>query len=204
MTDLYLIRHSDSIFDLEDGKYCDLGLSTEGVKQAERLRDRLVRTGEIRPYVLIASTMRRAHETATILAPVLDQPIILDEDVEEWRNEDGSLSPEEFITRWQQVPETQRPFFRWVPGCENWLEFSVRVQLALNRILQEYEGKTIIIICHANVIEASFVYFFGHFGATIQRAPIDAEHTSITHWIKRTDEQVWFLERYNDYYHLYP
>jgi len=191
------------MFDLENGKYCDLGLSSEGVRQTERLRDRFMRTGEIKPDVLIASTMRRAHETATILAPALGRPIILDEDVEEWRNEDGSLSPEEFTARWQRVPDPQRPFFRWVSGCENWLEFSVRAQLAFNRILQEHEGKTIVIVCHGNVIEASFVYFFGLARTPLQRAPIDAEHTSITHWVKRANEQIWLLERYNDYHHLH-
>lgn len=204
MTDVYLVRHGDYIFDLEDGKYRDLGLSSEGVRQTERLRDRLVRTGEIKPDVLIASTMQRAHETAIILAPVLGRPLVLDEDVEEWRNEDGSLSPEEFITRWQGVPDTQKLFFRWVAGCENWLEFSTRAQLAFNRIVQEHEGKTIVIVCHGNVIEASFVYFFGLSGAVLQRAPIEAKNTSITHWVKRADEQLWLLERYNDYHHLYP
>jgi probable phosphoglycerate mutase len=204
LTHVYLIRHGDYVFDLQDGKYRDLGLTPEGVRQTECLRDRLLRTGEIKPDVLIASTMRRAHETATILAPALGCPIILDKEVEEWRNEDGSLSPEEFTARWQQVPEPQRPFFRWVPGGENWLEFSVRAQLALNRILQEHEGKTIVIVCHGNVIEASFVYFFGLSGATLQRAPVAVKHTAITHWFRRADEQTWLLERYNDYHHLSP
>jgi 2,3-bisphosphoglycerate-dependent phosphoglycerate mutase len=42
MTHLYLIRHADSLEGLkDDGKYGDLGLSPEGITQAERLRDRL-------------------------------------------------------------------------------------------------------------------------------------------------------------------
>src|SRR5262245_14375322 len=106
MTHLYLVRHGDSIEGLlEDGKYGDLGLSPEGVQQAERLRDRLAKTGEIKPDVLIASTMRRAHETATIIAPAIGQPIVLDADFEEWRGDDGSLSPEEFMARWKAVPK---------------------------------------------------------------------------------------------------
>src|SRR5262249_22253167 len=78
MTNLYLIRHADYTFGLEDGKYRDLGLTPLGVKQAELLRDRLATTGEIKADVLIASTMPRARQTAEILAPALGLPVVLD------------------------------------------------------------------------------------------------------------------------------
>ena len=200
MTHLYLIRHGDYIEDLEHGKYVDLGLSPAGVRQTELLHDRLTRTGEIKADVLIASPLRRAHESAQILAPALGQPIVLDQAIAEWRCEDGSLTPKEFNARWQQVPDPQKPFFRWVDGYETWLEFSVRAQSALNRVVQEHADKTIVLICHGGIIQASFIYFFGC-GDTIYRAPaIDTKSTSITHWFKPKDR--WLLERHNDYYHL--
>ena len=99
MTHLYLIRHGHSIEGLEDGKYRDLGLSPEGISQSERLRDRLARTGEIKPDLFISSIERRAHETAKILSPVLNQSLLLDKQFVEWRSNDGSLSPEEFMLR---------------------------------------------------------------------------------------------------------
>jgi len=202
LTDLYLIRHGDYLSGVEDGKYLSLGLSPEGVVQSERLRDRLARTGEIKPDLLIASTMQRARETAEILSPAFVQPVTPDSDFEEWRNEDGSLSDEEFAARWRAVTEAQKPFFRFVPGSENWLEFSVRVQNALNRILEEHEGKTIIVVTHGGVIQASFVYFFGYGGSTLPRASVDIKNTSITHWFKLESQTKWVLERFNDYAHL--
>jgi 2,3-bisphosphoglycerate-dependent phosphoglycerate mutase len=205
VTHLYLIRHADYIYDLVDGNYPkrDLGLSPEGVKQAERLRDRLARTQEIKPDVFISSPERGAHETAKVLAPAFGQPIILDSDVEEWRSEDGSLSSEEFMERWRQVPESQRAYYRWVEGYENRLEFSLRVHLALNRILQAHAEKTIVVLSHGAFIQISFVYFFGYGEANLQcGAAPEIRRTSITHWYKPHDGNRWILERSNDCHHL--
>ena len=62
MTQLYLIRHADYIYDLVDGQYPkrDQGLSPEGRRQAKRLRDRLATTGELKPDVFI-STLSAVH-----------------------------------------------------------------------------------------------------------------------------------------------
>lgn len=83
MTHLYFIRHSDYLETLENGFYQDLGLSPEGIRQTERLRERLTRTGEIKADVLIASPMRRAKESAEILASTLGTPILFDQGLEE-------------------------------------------------------------------------------------------------------------------------
>lgn len=202
MTTLYLIRHADYIYDLVDGQYPkrDQGLSPDGVNQAERLRDRLARTGEIKPDVFISSPERGARETAELIAPVLGQSIIFDKDVEEWRSEDGSLTQEEFMGAWERLTDEERPYHRWIAGCETMLEFSIRVHVALNRILKEHDGKTILILSHGAFIQASFAYFFGFSLAVPQRAVPDIKRTSITHWFRGKNR--WILERANDYHHL--
>ncbi|HLZ57855.1 MAG TPA: histidine phosphatase family protein [Ktedonosporobacter sp.] len=202
MTHLYLIRHGDYIEDLENGSYQDLGLSLEGIRQTERLRDRLTGTGEIKADVLIASPMRRAKESAEILAPALGIPIVFDKGFEEWVCDDGTSTPEEFSARWSRVPEAQKPFFRFMAGYETGLEFTGRIQSALNRMLQDYEEKTIVLVSHGGVIAVSFNYFFGLSGATPARVSLGARHTSITHWFQPTSAQTWVLERYNDTHHL--
>src|SRR5437763_5634327 len=72
MTRIVLIRHGQALAYTEQtvaGHLCK-GLSDHGRAQAELLRDRLVRTGELRAAsVFYASLMRRAHETAEIIAP---------------------------------------------------------------------------------------------------------------------------------------
>lgn len=203
MTDLYLIRHGESITTTIDGHQRELGLSAEGVTQAQRLRDRLARTGEIAADVVISSPAQRATETAAILQSALGQPMIEDAALEEWRSDpEGILTDEAFAAMWRDCPDAQKPFFRFVPEGETWLECTTRVQTALNRILSEHDGKAIVIVAHGGVIQAMLVYFFGMSGAIMPRVGVDVRHTSITHW--RKPDQRWILERVNDYHHLAP
>src|SRR6185437_9140426 len=103
MTSIYLIRHA-TYDDVENGVELENPrLSAEGIRQTEGLRDWLTRTHDIAADVLIASSLRRAVETAETLAPVLGQPVILEKELEEWRGDNGSLSQEEFNARWQRL-----------------------------------------------------------------------------------------------------
>ena len=73
MTHLYLIRHGESVANVQPivaGMRGDVGLTERGVAQADRLRERLAQ-GEIAADVLIASTLPRARQTAEIIAPAL-------------------------------------------------------------------------------------------------------------------------------------
>lgn len=205
MTHLYLIRHGAYIGEV-DGKLVDHGLSPLGVRQAELLRERLAMTGEITADVLISSTLPRARHTAEIIAPALKLPVVQDPAFEEWRNEDGSLSEEQFLSMWKEVPREQRPYFRWIPTGENWVEFNLRATSALHRLMHEYAGKTIVLVCHGGIVQASFTYFFGMNIHHLQRADIDTDFTAITHWQVFAREAGWqpnfLLERYNDRHHL--
>ncbi|MGH2482266.1 MAG: histidine phosphatase family protein [Ktedonobacteraceae bacterium] len=203
MTHLYLIRHGRYIREA-DGRLVDHRLTSVGVRQAELLRDRLA-TGEIKADVLVASTLPRARHTAEIIAPALGLPVQFDADFEEWRNNDGSLSMEEFNEMWSEVPQDQIPYHHWITGCENWLEFQLRATSAFNRLLLEHAGKTIVLVCHGGIIDMSFVYFFGLGRFSFPKATTEARHTAITSW-KEVDfpgfPAVWTLQSYNDDRHL--
>jgi probable phosphoglycerate mutase len=202
MTHLYLIRHADYIEELVDGKFPkrDLGLSPEGVSKAERLRDHLTKSGEIKPDVFISSAQPRALQTSHIIEPAVGKQAVPDRDFEEWRSGDDMLPTEEFMGAWDKLTDAERPYHRWVLGCETMLEFSTRVHAALNRVLTEHEGETILIVSHGAFIQVSFAYFFGYSLAVPQHAAADIQKTSITHWIQMP--RRWILERSNDCRHL--
>src|SRR5438270_5346848 len=123
MTHLYLIRHGQALSAVQK-TIGNTELSPLGIKQAEHLRDRLAATGEIAADVLIASTMLRAKETAEIIAPALNLPIIFDDEVQEWRDaEDEDISVEEYKAKFDPVEFEQKPFFHIAPGAENWVQF---------------------------------------------------------------------------------
>ncbi len=202
MTNVYLIRHA-TYDEIADGVELENpGLSAEGIRQAERLRDWLGRAHDIAADALIASSLRRAIETAEILAPALGQPVIQDKEMEECRGDYShlNLSQEEFNARWGRLTASQKPYYRWTRGGESWLEFAARVHVALHRIEQEYDGKSIVIVTHSDVIQAAFGYFFGISPVTIPGVVV--ETTSITQWLKPERATRWTLKRYNETRHL--
>ena len=202
ITHLYLIRHAASEYGVVDGKHVELGLSPEGVAQAEKLRDRLARSGEIAPDVVISSPSQRAHETASIIGQVFERGITTDSDVDEWQADDGTISEEEFTLQWLWTSDVVKPYLRFSEGCETLNEFTVRAHGALHRILNAHDGKTIVVVTHGGVIHASFAYFFNYGIALPPPTGIDTKRTSITHWFRTSERRRWVLERFNDYVHL--
>lgn len=202
MTQLYLIRHGD--YYREEQPPYDLGLTTIGIRQAERLRDRL-RKENPGIDVLIASPAIRAQQTAEILAPAVRRSIITEPDIDEWRNTgEQALSSAQIIEEYLSRTPDQRAFLSPGEGLETWAQFAIRVCNTLNRITQQYAHQSILIVAHGGVVEASFVYCFGlsPFNAPGFMMMLDVKHTAITHWHKVPAVHQWRLETYNDIYHL--
>ena len=208
MTHVYLIRHGQAD-GLQPGiigsTIPDAGLSSLGVKQAGRLRDRLAATGEIRADAFVSSPLRRAQETAEIIAPALGLPVLLDEDMEEVKlGEAEGLSKEAVQERFGPFNLRKEPFRRAAPDGESWAEFVLRIYRGLDRLTQHYRGQTLVIVCHGGVIGAAFNMFLGL--NLLQRTfYADAENTSITHWHQEPlegQEGRWWLRRANDFTHL--
>ena len=206
MTQLYLIRHGETLSAIQ-GRIGDAGLSPLGITQAKRLRDRLAATREIQADVLIASTFVRAQQTAQILAPALGLPIMLDDTIQELRPGEAEGMPvDEFRKKFGEPDFEAQPFRPLAPGGENWSQFVLRVGTALDRILHEYDGKTIVLVCHGGIIDGSFLYFFKMSSWTPPPAGFYTRNTSITHWrqvTSRKNTKQWCLIKYNDAFHLY-
>lgn len=207
MTHLYLIRHGEAKLNSTNSLEGS-GLTLLGVAQAERLRDRLAGSHEIKADVLITSTMLRAKQTAEIIAPAFDTPLLYDDEVQEWRFPRGEkLDIDEYIELFKSIPHDQKPFFQVTPNAESWVEFMLRACTSLNRITQKYEGKTIVIVCHGGVIDASFHFFMRLSSMHLPPSYFHTHNTSITHWYRVTQHEAgfppsWTLESYNDIMHL--
>lgn len=206
MTQLYLIRHGEAMSAIK-GFIGDGGLSPLGIIQAEHLRDRLAATGEIAADVLISSTLPRAHQTARIIAPALDLPILLDDDIQEFRpGEAEGMTLETFRATFGEPDYEHDPYRPMAPGGENWAQFTFRIGTALDRIIREHEGKTIVLICHGGVIDGTFLYFFRMSTWRLPPARLYTRNTSITQWKQLpafNGEVHWHLVKYNDAFHLH-
>lgn len=213
-TRLVLIRHGESVVTVErivGGPATCSGLSPLGVRQAEALRDRLARTGELAGcQALISSTMPRAAETARIIAPALgDLPTAEDPElIEHHPGEADGISWDEFVDRYG-VPDLERdPYLPFAPGAESLAEFHLRVGRALYRIANAHAGGTVVIACHGGVVDVAFRAFL--------RLPVTAPfelhtlNTSLTELLlpppspgaAPSGPLRWRLIRYNDAAHL--
>jgi probable phosphoglycerate mutase len=201
MTHLYLIRHGETMGAVK-GFVGDGGLSPLGIIQAQRLRDRLAATREIAADVLISSTFPRAMQTAQIIAPALGLPLLLDDELQELRpGEADGMPVEAFKKTFGETDYEKTPFRPIAPAGESWGQFMLRVATALNRIVHEYEGKTIVLVCHGGVIDGSFIYFFRMNAWTPPPTRFSTHNTSITHW-KFNAKGHWQLVTFNDGFHL--
>jgi broad specificity phosphatase PhoE len=204
MTLLYLIRHGENIDGQvnRSGPTVDLGLSERGRRQVERLSHRLGSDSAIKPSVLLASTERRATETAQLLALALGLEVSLSHELEEWRSDDGNIAPEEFMAAWRTLKERDRAHHRFQPQSESQAEFFARVGGKLHEVTKEFAGASVAIVTHGGFIQAAFRHFFGFGDASFRRAYPAANHTSITHWRAEAGSDRWVLEYSNDAQHL--
>ncbi|WP_217593984.1 histidine phosphatase family protein [Cohnella sp. GbtcB17] len=201
MTNLYFIRHGEACV-LKDGIVDDFGLTEEGRSQAEKLRDRLIETGEIQTDVLIASSFLRAMQTAEVIAPAFDRPIAFDDEFQELRPGKAlGLTKEQLDELLTDYSPSTNPFAAIAPDAENWPQFVLRIGSAIHRVCAEHRGRTVAIVCHGGVIECTFQYFFGLNPFKLPAVQFQVSNTSITHW-SVDDEGKAALIKFNDARHL--
>ena len=209
-TRLFLIRHGQAFSNVEPmiaGIRGDAGLTPLGVMQAERLRDRLAASGEIKADVFLASSLPRARQTAQIIAPALGLGApTLDDDLHELRpgDEADGLSLDEFKRRFGWVDQIDFPLRPFAPGGESWARFVLRVAEEMERITSKHAGKTIVAVTHGGVIDSAFLYFFGMSNTAFASASFYTHNTSLTGWLREMvrGRMRWRLAFYNDDSHL--
>src|SRR5690348_17345226 len=220
MTHLYLISHGEDYSNIEhegsgsvQGLRDDEWLTPRGHAQAERLRDRLARTGEIHADALLASPLARARQTAEIIAPALGLPIITDDDLQEMSagDEVDGMTERELLERYTIPDYRETPYARIAADSENWGEFILRVGTMFDRVTREYADKTVVLVTHGGVIDASIMIFFQIHTLRVPPFALYTHNTSITEWeLERSDgfrertagPSRWRLVHYNDDHHI--
>lgn len=207
VTRLVLVRHGESratVDRIVAGHESCKGLTDRGRKQAEALRDRLARTGELAGTTrLVASLMERARETAEIIAPALGG-LDVDQTCEVCEIHPGEeaegISWDDFEATYGTFRDLG-PYHAWSPGGESWAELTVRVGAALRAFADAHEGETVVIACHGGVVMGSLISL----GNLPLKLPFDVfiDNTSLTEWHgRRVDgEMRWKLVHLNDTAH---
>jgi broad specificity phosphatase PhoE len=157
----------------------------------------------VRADVLLASVLPRAIETASIIAPGLGLEISGQEcDLcEVHTGEADGLTWTEYAARYGSFDMQVEPDRVFAPAGESWNSFHQRVQRMLERVAREYDGQTVVAVCHAGVIMASMRMLLGipHLGSGAQLRPTN---TGLTEWEHDPALDRWTLHSFNETSHL--
>lgn len=158
-THVWLVRHAQShasVKRLIAGPGTCPGLTELGREQAARLTARLA-AEPLRPDALLTSPVRRARETAEILANGLG---LGTPGVEARAREldfgaaDG-LSIDEYRRTHGTFDMTAHPDRPFAPGGETWNRFRTRAGRVLADLMSRHRGGTVVVVCHAGLIAAA-------------------------------------------------
>ena len=183
-TIICLIRHGETDWNVL-GKLQgqeDVELNTSGRKQANEL----ARYFETESWnVVISSPLKRAYETAQIIADNISAPAILvvNELVERSYGDAEGLLPEE---RLLQFPDGI------VPGQEDFEHLCERAVAALNKIATDFQGKKILVVSHGGII---YTILYNLLGEKFKNSKTHLKNGSINKLILENNR--WSVEFYN-------
>jgi probable phosphoglycerate mutase len=206
MVRLILVRHGEAPagFDgvIAGARGCT-GLTDHGRRQAEALRDWLKDSGRVRADALVASVLPRAIETAGIIAPAIGLAEFAQscDLCEVHTGEADGLTWTEYATRYGSFSMEEEQDRVFAPEGESWNSFHERVRGMLERIAHDYEGQSVVAVCHAGVIMASLRVLLGvpHPGTGAQLRPTN---TGLTEWEHNAELGRWTLHSFNETPHL--
>lgn len=216
---LYLMRHGQSHVNLTDltAAHRDDPLTDIGREQAEAA-GRYV-ASDVRPTRIYCSTVARAAETADFVTRATGLAATPDDRLREIGTASADASPIPEAELVPYVPDmwgTLRPYEPVTPGGESWMQFRARVGSFIEFLLPaqdrrgDYEvaartaGESVLIVCHAGVIEAVFEYVFEKGPWSV--VAVMTNHTGLCHleYHPMPFRPDWRLHGHNHLAHLDP
>ncbi|MEM7341632.1 MAG: MSMEG_4193 family putative phosphomutase [Actinomycetota bacterium] len=162
-TTILLVRHgrTPTTGHVLPGRAKGLHLADEGVAQAERAAERIAALKRA-PTAVYASPMERTKETAAPIAKGLGLRVrsnrgLLEADFGEWTG--AKLSELMKLPEWKTV-QRYPSGFRF-PGGESFVEMQQRICGALQGIVADHPGETVVAVSHADPIKAAVGHAMG-------------------------------------------
>ncbi len=219
---IYLVRHGQSHVNLTDltAQHRDEPLTRTGVAQATAVAAHIA--DSLRVDRLIASTVQRAAQTATVIGERLGVRVEFEDRLREVGtvHPDGSPIPQADLRPY--LPEmwgTLRPYEPVTVGGESWMQVRARVGAfieslipmpprGVSRTMQhsaddaDHEGRVVVVVCHAGVIEAFLEYVFEKGPWSV--VAVETSNTGMTHlqYLPHPNRPDWRLHFHNRIVHL--
>lgn len=169
ITHLYLARHGETDFNrqgIAQGRGVNTHLNDTGQDQAKALAKRFSSENIASIW---SSPLHRAHETAQVIADKCGiETVKTDERLEEmsWGIHEGKPLDKKRLTEFERVKTAwqQGDYEATLEGGESLKKACDRAQLGLEHILNEEEGKRIIIIAHGRFLRIILAAILEEYG----------------------------------------
>ena len=160
-TQVLLVRHAVTAHTgpILSGRLPGIDLSDLGRQQAEAVADRLA---PIAVSTVYASPIERTMQTAGAIAArhrlkVKKLPGMIEADYGEWTG--GKIADLAKTPLWRVVQTT--PSTARFPGGESIREMQSRAVTAIERVVADHQGQTVVVVSHSDVIKAAAAHFTG-------------------------------------------
>ncbi len=161
----YIIRHAKSEANKKDviSGQTETELSREGIRQA---RSRAKDLMSIHFDAAFSSDLSRAHHTAVIIAHEHDLEVVTVHALREryYGSVEGKRYDElrgdvrKQFDAYNLMEYKERFFAKLVPGMESDEEVVSRFMGFLRKIASKYPGKTVLVVCHGNMMRTLLVH----------------------------------------------
>ena len=198
-TDFYFLRHGQTDWNLRHiamGQK-DIPLNQNGIEQAHRAADIL----ESIPFeTIVSSPLKRAHETARIIAAKRQKKVILRDDLKEanWGAKEGQPKKDmSWITKWRTVEHPEDGIESTVlnESGESYSHFRHRVLTALKTVLTL--PTPVLIVSHGGVYWPIQEYLSLPFADLTNATPIF--HRAPTHETQKWQTETLETESHIEY-----
>ncbi|HEV2364103.1 MAG TPA: histidine phosphatase family protein [Caulobacteraceae bacterium] len=195
MTSIYLIRHAthDRLGRVLCGRMADVGLSEEGLRQAEALARCI--EGEPKVTALYSSPLERTLQTAEPIARSLGLAPRITEalnevDVGRWTGASfAALRGDPAWRSWKRAPVKSRP-----PGGESLADVAARVGGWIDEMRRAHPDETIVAVSHGDVIKTAIALALGLGLDRLHRFEISPASLSLL-LVGGRDQKVCWLNR---------
>ena len=163
MNHLFLVRHGENLANLTkefSSRRVDYSLTPKGILQAEQTAEHFLATGEVgQPGYNIqgvySSPLKRARETAEIIAQHLSLPVLVVDNFREIDVGDMELQPptieawalhNKIIGSWFRG-EVERAF----PNGDNYITICERMRAGIEQVVAGKDGQSSIVVGHGGI-----------------------------------------------------
>lgn len=174
LTKIYVVRHAQSLFNASDNakefKFDDefgSSLSDKGKMQANSLKEGFK---DINFSAIFTSDLTRTKQTAEVIAlekklDINASKLIRERSIHEYLHKRGNLSNEsisklqdEMRAIFEKLSDEQKMEYKHTPDMESPKEAAERLLRFIKEAAIAYPNKTILIVCHGNIMRSLLVH----------------------------------------------